>query len=60
MLTDWNLIEAAARGEMTGELGEWPFLRQALRDQGQPLPPDTPAEKVIALCRQLIDEQLRA
>ena len=58
-VTDFMLIELAAKGDMTGELGEWPFLRDALRNYGHPLPPDTPAQEVVALCKQLIDEEER-
>ncbi len=57
-VTDWMLIESAANGDMVGELGELPFLRDALRNHGHPLQPDTPAQEVIALCRQLIDEEV--
>lgn len=59
-ITELGYIEDAAKGGMTGELGEWPFLANALRNRGYPLPPDTPAAEVIALCRQLLDEQARA
>jgi hypothetical protein len=57
-VTDFMLIELAAKGDMTGELAEWPFLRDALRNHGHPLPPDTTAQEVIDLCRQLIDEEV--
>lgn len=59
-LTECGYIEDAAKGGMTGDLGEWPFLSAALRNRGYPLPPDTPAAEVIALCRMLIDEEERA
>jgi hypothetical protein len=59
-VTDFMLIEAGARGGMLGELGEWPYLRDALKNYGHPLPPDTPAQEVVSLCRQLIDEDSQA
>jgi len=58
-VTDELLIDSAARGKMTGDLAEWPQLREALKNRGHPLPPDTPAQAVIALCRQLQDEEAR-
>lgn len=54
------LIESAAEGKITGELCEWPHLREALRNRGHPLPPDTPSQEVVALCRQLVDEESQA
>lgn len=59
-VTDFLLIETAAKGDLAGELGEWPFLREALKNHGYPLPPDTPAQEVVALCRQLVDEECGA
>jgi hypothetical protein len=58
-VTDMMLIHSAAQGKMQGDLCEWPQLREALKARGYPLPPDTSAQEVIALCRQLIDEEVR-
>jgi hypothetical protein len=57
---DWSCIELAARGDYTGTLAEWPFLAAALARRGYLLSLGTPAQEIIALCRQLIDEECRA
>jgi hypothetical protein len=54
------LIECAAKGDMVGQLSEWPYLREALVRHGHVLPMDTPAERVIELCRQIVNEEINA
>lgn len=50
---DWLQIKMAAAGCISGVLGEWPMLHQALHQHGIDLPPSVTARTLTRICRLL-------
>lgn len=51
-------IDCAARGLVSGTLGEWPFLKNALRKRGIFLPDSTDAMELKRICAVWWEENM--
>lgn len=53
----YDQIVPAAAGAIDKTLADWPYLRQALNEEGIRLPGDTPAATVTKICKLVLAER---